>query len=103
MESMNENEVWTLKFPSPDVQPVSCKWLLRKKRDGTHKARLVARGFQQRKEIDYKETFAPVNQFLYSTHNLSARPNKIFLHMCLGCKNCFPLWRPSRNNLHDTA
>lgn len=58
--SMHRNEVWKLEDPPPDSKPVSCRWILKKKANGTCKARLVAPGFQLREGIDYKETFAPV-------------------------------------------
>ncbi|GBM52471.1 Retrovirus-related Pol polyprotein from transposon TNT 1-94 [Araneus ventricosus] len=39
---------------------MSCKWVLRIKRNNVYKARLVARGFEQKPGIDYCETYAPV-------------------------------------------
>jgi hypothetical protein len=43
---------------------VSCKWVFKLKKDangnGHYKARLVARGFSQKKGIDYDETFARI-------------------------------------------
>lgn len=60
IEAMKENDVWSLNELPPTVKPVSCRWLLRKKRDGKRKARLVARGFQQRPGEQYGDCFAPV-------------------------------------------
>ncbi|KAG8175274.1 hypothetical protein JTE90_015394 [Oedothorax gibbosus] len=57
IESMKENDVWSLQSAPEKVKPVSCRWILRKKRDGTPKARLVARGFESN---DFASTFAPV-------------------------------------------
>ncbi|GBM89143.1 hypothetical protein AVEN_140464-1 [Araneus ventricosus] len=39
---------------------MSCKWVLHIKRKNVYKARLVARGFEQKPGIDYFETYAPV-------------------------------------------
>lgn len=60
MKSMKENDVWDLENLPPDKRSISCKWVLRKKRDGIYKARLVARGFMQKEGIDYVDTFSPV-------------------------------------------
>jgi hypothetical protein len=68
MESVKENETWTLEKLPERRQAVSCKWVYVKKRNndgevGRFKARLVARGFSQQEGIDYNETFSPVVRF----------------------------------------
>ncbi|KAL8115939.1 hypothetical protein AgCh_022437 [Apium graveolens] len=65
IDSMYENQVWTLVDPPEGVKPIGCKWVFKKKKgmDGnvqTYKARLVAKGFKQIHGIDYDETFSPV-------------------------------------------
>lgn len=65
MRSIQHNNTWRLEDLPTGVQPITCKWVYRTK-PGTktsppiHKARLVARGFQQQHGLDYDETFAPV-------------------------------------------
>ncbi|GBM97665.1 Retrovirus-related Pol polyprotein from transposon TNT 1-94 [Araneus ventricosus] len=59
MESLKENDVWDLEELPMDRKAISCRWVLRKKRDGKYKARLVAHGFMQ-KGVDYFKTFSPV-------------------------------------------
>ena len=60
-----ENNTWTVvKAPSQHVTPTA-KWVFQLKKDAAgnverYKARLVARGFQQRQGRDFGETFAPV-------------------------------------------
>lgn len=59
-ESLMQMKTWDLvKMPS-HITPLTCRWVLREKQDGRLKARLVVRGFEQEKGIDYSETFSPV-------------------------------------------
>ncbi|KAK8559203.1 hypothetical protein V6N12_042485 [Hibiscus sabdariffa] len=65
MDSMSENQVWTLVEPPEGIKPIGCKWVFKKKTDmdgnvQTYKGRLVAKGFRQIHGVDYDETFSPV-------------------------------------------
>ncbi|KAG8474765.1 hypothetical protein CXB51_031711 [Gossypium anomalum] len=68
MDSMYENQVWTLVDPPKGVKPIGCKWVFKKKIDmdgnvQTYKGRLVAKGFRQIHGVNYDETFSPVAMF----------------------------------------
>ena len=65
-EINNDNGVWDLVELPEGVKPIGCKWIFKTKRDSKgnivrYKSRLVAKGFTQKKGIDYKETFSPVS------------------------------------------
>ncbi|WVZ64847.1 hypothetical protein U9M48_014314 [Paspalum notatum var. saurae] len=65
MSSIQENQTWELVDPPANCRPIGLKWVYKVKRDERgevvwHKARLVARGFVQREEINFEEVFAPV-------------------------------------------
>ena len=65
MDSMSENQVWSLVDLPDGVRPIECKWIFKKKKDmegnvHIYKARLVAKGYKQIHGLDYDETFSPV-------------------------------------------
>lgn len=65
MKSLADNNVWKLCDLPSDRKALPCKWVYRIKRnpDGSidkYKARLVVKGFKQRKGIDYEQTYSPV-------------------------------------------
>ncbi|KAK8686134.1 hypothetical protein V6N13_125161 [Hibiscus sabdariffa] len=52
MDSMSDNQVWTLVEPPEGIKPIGCKWVFKRKTDmdgnvQTYKERLVAKGFRQ--------------------------------------------------------
>ena len=66
-DSLLENGTWELTQLPPGKKAITTKWVFRHKfgPDGEltrYKTRLVAKGFQQRKGIDYDEVFAPVGK-----------------------------------------
>ncbi|KAK8554368.1 hypothetical protein V6N12_031332 [Hibiscus sabdariffa] len=68
MDSMSNNQVWTLVEPPEGIKPIGCKWVFKKKIDmdghvQTYNGQLVAKGFRQIHGIDYDETFSPVAMF----------------------------------------
>ena len=65
MQSLKDNEVWELTSLPPGKGAIGCKWvyMVKTNSDGSlelYKARLVARGFDQRYGLDYDETFCPI-------------------------------------------
>ena len=65
MEFIYSNQVQTLMDLPANIKPIGCNWVQKKKRrpDGrvkTFKVRLIAKGYTQKKGIDYVETFSPV-------------------------------------------
>ena len=68
MLAININNTWELETPPPNCRPIGLKWIFKLKKNpkGTiikHKARLVVKGYSQRKGVDYDEIYAPVVRF----------------------------------------
>ena len=65
LTALMKHETWDLVLPHSNYKPVGCKWVFRVKRkaDGSvdrFKACLVAKGYNQRPGVGYKDTFSPV-------------------------------------------
>ena len=68
MLSIDRNDTWELEIPPPNCRPIGLKWIFKLKKNPQgdvikHKARLVVKGYSQRKGIDYEEFYAPVVRF----------------------------------------
>ena len=68
MLAIDKNDTWELEIPPPNCRPIGLKWIfkLKKSPQGViikYKARLVVKGYSQRKGVDYDEIYAPVVRF----------------------------------------
>jgi len=67
LNSMEHNGVWNLIELPKGCKKVGSKWVFKTKRDfygnlDRYKTRLVAKGFTQKDDIDYKETFSSISR-----------------------------------------
>ncbi|CAI7808646.1 unnamed protein product [Closterium sp. NIES-53] len=65
LKSIEENGTWELVEIPEGRKAITSKWLFKIKSDADgkierYKSRLVAKGYQQKEKVDYKELFAPV-------------------------------------------
>ncbi|CAI7916445.1 unnamed protein product [Closterium sp. NIES-54] len=65
LKSIEENGMWELVELPEGHKAITSKWLFKIKSDADgkierYKSRLVAKGYQQKEKVDYKELFAPV-------------------------------------------
>ncbi|CAI7848137.1 unnamed protein product [Closterium sp. NIES-54] len=65
LKSIEENGTWELVELPEGCKAITSKWLFKIKSDADgeidrYKSRLVAKGYQQKEKVDYKELFAPV-------------------------------------------
>jgi hypothetical protein len=68
IDALIENGTWELVALPPGKKPLSCRWVYKLKLNEKgemekRKARLVVRGFEQLKDIDYTETYASTAKF----------------------------------------
>jgi transposase InsO family protein len=68
IQSLNKMNTWDVVDRPANTKPIRSKWVfkIKTKADGSldkYKARVVGKGFTQKKGIDYNETFSPVVKF----------------------------------------
>ncbi|KAJ5112061.1 hypothetical protein N7532_000106 [Penicillium argentinense] len=65
-QSLLDNGTWELirreYIVPPGQQVIGCKWVFKTKANKVRKARLVIKGYRQRHDIDYHDTFAAVSR-----------------------------------------
>lgn len=88
-ESLTKMNTCDLVTAPKDVKPLTCKWVLRQKLNGHFKARLVARGFEQKKGIDYFDAFSPVTRHVSIRLILSLTASKKMKLMTFDVKTAF--------------
>ena len=67
IDSILQNQTWELVDLPLGAKPIGCKWIFKRKfhPDGSiekYKVRLVAKGFTQKQNVDYFNTFAHVTR-----------------------------------------
>ena len=68
MLAIDRNDTWELEIPTPNCRPIGLKWIFKLKKNPQgviikYKARLVVKGYSQRKGLDYDEIYAPMVRF----------------------------------------
>jgi hypothetical protein len=74
---------------------MGCKWVFKKKLrpDGTidkYKAQLVAKGYTQKEDEDYFNTYSPIARMTIEWVLLSLAASYGFYYSSNGCKDSFP-------------
>ncbi|KAG6464550.1 hypothetical protein O3G_MSEX014592 [Manduca sexta] len=60
LNALEKLETWEENKLPAGKKAIDTKWIFKEKEDGTKKARLVVRGFQQKKEDTFQSNYAPV-------------------------------------------
>jgi hypothetical protein len=99
------NETWKLVDPPFGTKPIGCKWVFKNKYISygsldKHKARLMAKGFEQKEGVDYEETFSPTTKMGYHPYSIFHGSTKWMENSSNGCEDCFLEWRLERECVH---
>lgn len=94
ISSLNENNTWELVLLPAGRKPIESKWIFKIKRDihgnvDRYKARLVVKGYAQKKGYDYEETYAPVARLTTLRVLLAIMVQKDLIACQMDIKNAF--------------
>ena len=95
LQSLERNHTWTLVKPPSDKKIVGCKWVFKKKVDGSrpeslwYKAKLVAKGYSQVQCVDFNEVFFSCCQAYLDSSSALFSNNQGFGVRAIGCESCF--------------
>lgn len=94
LDAMAANNTWTIMPLPPNKNTVGCRWVYKVKHgsNGTierYKARLMAKGFNQKEGIDYFETYSPVAKLVTVKLILAIDAIKKWNMVQLGVNNVF--------------
>ncbi|XP_055807046.1 uncharacterized protein LOC129875845 [Solanum dulcamara] len=112
IQALEDNHTWKLVSLPPGKHPIGCRWVYKVKfrADGQierYKARLIAKGYNQREGLDYLETFSPVVKMVTvrSMKGILMNQRKYALEMIeeVGLTGAKPSWTPLDINIKLTT
>jgi hypothetical protein len=106
--ALQKNKTWHLVPPQKGHNIIDCKcvYKIKTKQDGSldiYKAKLVAKSFKQRYEIDYEDTFSLVVKAATIRTILSIAVSRGWSLHQLDVQKCFSSWRSAGRSIYVTT
>jgi hypothetical protein len=106
--ALMKNKIWHLVPPQQGGNIIDCKWVYKIKRKADesldrYKAHLVEKGFKQRYEVDYEDTFSPIIKSTTIRIVLSVAVSRGWQLRQLDVQNAFFAWEFGRRYLYAST